>query len=90
MVYYCLSCSMLLTAFTNLSYCVINPLTIHNRTVKGLDNILRELNVEPYSLLAKAALGYEEKFALYQLFGLTATAKHWQYSFQTPHNDSMF
>lgn len=68
----------------------LKPLTKHSQYTKGLDNIFKELNVGPYLELVKVALSYEDKFALYQLFGLTAAAKHWQYAFQTPHNDSMF
>lgn len=69
---------------------VINILTINSNTLRGLDNIFRELKVEQHKHLLEPTSSVENYFSLYQLFNLTSAARHWQYSFQTPHNDSMF
>lgn len=70
-------------------YCV-SFLFTSGTDVRSLDNILRDLNVTLNKSFSEMPTKFEDVFALYQFFNLTAAAKHWQYSFQTPHNDSMF
>lgn len=63
---------------------------LSSTNVRWLEFLYRELNIKS-DLVAKGSSDVlDTSYSIYQMFSLTAASNHWQYSFQTPHNDSMF